>query len=315
MTGTPPKVRDQIWTALATDYQIFGPVCGADGVVRLQLLSHWSEESDALLPLISVKKFLLPPTGTLWDERQGLAKPAVPSEGLAMVGLAPCDLAAVGYLDQVFAEDVGYQKRREKLFLVGVPCRPGSLCSCRPFNEPFLFDLFLQGESVHQNSSAGAACLARAGIRAAAGPLPEACRPLPLPPLPDDLQERFLSSREAPFWKEVAERCLSCGACSAVCPTYYCYAVSDLVDAAGAAARRRSWDNCFFPSHGLVAGGHNFRPTRAERLQFRFEHKLLGFGSLRGRSSCVDCGRCRQACPVGIDLTQLLDQLVGGGAR
>ena len=315
MALTTPKVRDRIWKSLAADRQIWGPVSGTDGVIRLQALSQWTAEADGLLPLLPVKKFLLPPVDTLWEEVDGQARSAIPGGRLAVVGLTPCDLAAVGYLDQVFAEDAGYRRRRERLFLVGAPCRAENLCRCRPPTTPLPFDLFLQGESVYQNSSAGASCLTAAGVAAAAGPLPDEAWPATLPPLPSDLLSRFLASRAAPFWRETAARCLSCGACSVLCPTCYCYAVTDQVDAAGAAVRQRRWDNCFFPNHGLVAGGHNFRPTRTERLQFRFEHKLLGFGSLRGRSSCVDCGRCRKACPVGIDLTRLVEQLTAGGPR
>ena len=69
----------------------------------------------------------------------------------------------------------------------------------------------------------------------------------------------------------------------------------------------REWDNCLFVTHGEVAGGANFRATRLERLRYRFLHKYCGFSPLQGMTSCVGCGRCKQACPVGIDLRELIE--------
>ena len=129
--------------------------------------------------------------------------------------------------------------------------------------------------------------------------------------VPADIEPRFAASRHWPIWKEEGTRCLSCGACSAVCPTCYCYDVVDSAGLDGGVTRWREWVNCFFRDHALVAGGHNFRPDRAERLRFRCEHKYLGFGEMRGESSCVGCGRCAAACPVDIDLSALLNRLSG----
>ena len=75
------------------------------------------------------------------------------------------------------------------------------------------------------------------------------------------------------------------------------------------ATRQRVWDNCFFADYAVVAGGHDFRPDRSSRLRFRFEHKKLGFGALRGIAACVGCGRCLQACPVDIDLDQIAERI------
>jgi ferredoxin len=73
--------------------------------------------------------------------------------------------------------------------------------------------------------------------------------------------------------------------------------------------KKRVWDNCFFEEHSKIAGGMNFRAGRAARLKFRIEHKLFGFGKMRGQDSCVGCGRCLQACPADIDLVSILEEL------
>ena len=72
----------------------------------------------------------------------------------------------------------------------------------------------------------------------------------------------------------------------------------------GGSLRLREWDNCLFKTHGEVAGG-GFRDSRLERLRYRFLHKFCGFSPLQGTVSCVGCGRCKEACPVRIDLREL----------
>jgi len=76
-----------------------------------------------------------------------------------------------------------------------------------------------------------------------------------------------------------------------------------------AGTRTRSWDSCLFSTHALVAGGENFRESRSSRIKFRFYHKQRGFVAEYGRPSCVGCGRCMTACPVNIDIVEVLAAL------
>jgi sulfhydrogenase subunit beta (sulfur reductase) len=313
--GVQDGFADQLLAALSGEYAILGPVRGRDGVGRLASIRSWRELDPESLPLIPLKKSVFPPRDLLWTlSAAGYSPPESPPD-LALVGIPPCDLYALAYLDRVFADDPGYTRRRERIFLVGAPCTPSDGCFCPPRRKPPPFDLFLAEGRAWAGSAAGAELLA--GL-----PLEEGRTDVPLPAavtsgvaaaLPEDLEERFRTSARHPLWKEIARRCLSCGACSAVCPTCYCYDVVDAAMPDGVVERRRAWDNCFFAGHALVAGGHNFRSKRADRLRFRFEHKLLGFGELRGISSCVGCGRCARACPVDIDIAAVLAALCPGG--
>ena len=125
-----------------------------------------------------------------------------------------------------------------------------------------------------------------------------------------DLPEIFEMEYQSEIWQELGEKCLSCGSCSMVCPTCYCYDVADDVELGSRAGKRtRSWDSCLFANHALVASGENFRGPRASRIKFRFYHKQRGFVAEYGRPSCVGCGRCISACPVNIDVVQVIDRL------
>ncbi len=299
---------------LKQTHRVHGPLRGADGIVRLGPLAAWPDPLFAGLPLLPPKKYLLPPRETIWSESDGHPEPEANTRPLALVGIAPCDLAGIAYLDRVLADDPSYRSRRGGLFLVGCACEPDQDCCCPPWSSLPPCDLFLTAAGAFFGSPAGRDGAAAVGLSAAPLTAMPALLPSRTRERSPEFAERFAASRELPLWAETARRCLSCGACSAVCPTCYCFDVVDRVDAGGEATRSRIWDNCFFKSHALVAGGHNFRPDRAERLRFRCEHKWFGFGDDRGRAACIGCGRCRRACPVEIDIELLAQGVDGGGA-
>ena len=300
---------------LKASYELWTATLGTDGISRLQPVAALPETTPGALPVISFKKLLTPPKESLWTWDGIRFTPAEPQPRRAVFGVARCDLQALWYLDQVFADDALYQKNRQQLLVIGAPCQATDGCRCQPSAFPLSGDLFLADDHVWSLSSSGNILLTQLtewlGVTVNR-PLPE---PRSATTESGDVSEAlFKSSLGAPLWQQASQPCLACGACSVVCPTCYCYDMIDHNDLTGTCTRQRVWDNCFFSSHAKVAGGHDFRPDRAARLRFRFEHKKLGFGTLRGRPSCVGCGRCLEACPVGIDLDQVARQLQMGHA-
>lgn len=302
---------EQVHAGLEIPCETWAPVVGPDSLCRLQRHSRQALAPLADLPAIPFKKLLLPECEAVWSwDGQGFAAPEAPPWRIVF-GVAGCDLQALGYLDRVFADDPVYQLRRERLLVIGSPCQPADSCACDPGRLPLGGDLFWSGGQAWALSEKGRGIL----MQLASSPDAVSEQQLPQPAVarchrPSFDEDLFKLGSTSAIWRQEGGRCLTCGACSAACPTCYCYDMIDRASLDGDVIRQRTWDNCFFADHAGVAGGHDFRSDRAARLRFRFEHKILGFGSLRGVPSCVGCGRCRKVCPSDVDLDQIAASIV-----
>lgn len=292
----------------------------------------WANGPQALKPLTfapreSLWRAVRTPEGALRFEA---IRPTPP--GRALIGVRACDLAALALQDAHFLRagrpDPHYAARRASLFLVAVQCAvPAATCFCASTGDgptPTAgYDLALvelsEGFVVWTGSEAGRAVLADLNPEEATPRQIEAAhaqgraaaaaqsRRLPGRHLHDALRARL----EHPRWDEVAARCLACGNCTAVCPTCFCHAESDTLDADGnASVHGRQWDSCFGEAHGHLHG-FNVRPDIKSRYRQWLTHKLAGWHEQFGRSGCVGCGRCIAWCPVGIDLTEEVAALTG----
>ncbi len=113
-------------------------------------------------------------------------------------------------------------------------------------------------------------------------------------------------------WQHVADRCLTCGNCTMVCPTCFCTTVEDTTGLDGQTAERwRKWDSCFTLDFAYIHGG-SVRTTARSRYRQWMTHKLASWEDQFGRSGCVGCGRCITWCPVGIDITEEVAAMRGG---
>ncbi|MDR3579827.1 MAG: 4Fe-4S dicluster domain-containing protein [Oryzomonas sp.] len=307
---------------LATFGKLHGPILTDDGVLAFRPLGSGN---DLLLEysrtLVPPKKYLLPPRDAVLffapDEWYHQLAAAVPET--ILVGLHPCDLQGIAYLDKVFLGDridPLYRARRTALTLIGLSCEPDENCFCGDLSatETHGCDLFMHqspgGFNLKDNTPKGTAILDRlTPILAEGKSLPAVSRTCDMAAAIQLASVRSETHGESALWDEFAERCLSCGACSLCCPTCYCFDIREYGALDGeSTVRLREWDNCLFKDHGEVAGGFNFRKSRQERFQYRYRHKYLGFGPTRGIASCVGCGRCRAVCPVGIDLLELFKE-------
>ncbi|ACM20251.1 cytoplasmic [NiFe]-hydrogenase, iron-sulfur cluster-binding subunit [Geotalea daltonii FRC-32] len=299
---------------------LHGPTINRQGVLSFNPVSSiFDLNLDYHRTLLPPKKYLLPPKTTIlqFESGSGYTQATPPNERTVLFGLHACDLASIAYLDRVFLEDRPdpiYQSRRNRLVLVGISCKPDEFCFCGELgieSSSVPYDLFLaKGEGgfiVLQGSQLGAEIIAElTNLTEITGLVRKTAVAAETAAHIDRAVQRHETFDDSPLWDDFARRCLSCGACSLCCPTCYCLDVREYGALDGQTATRiQEWDNCLFKAHGEVTGGINFRKTRQERFRYRFLHKYYGFGPLRGVISCVGCGRCREVCPVRIDLLEL----------
>ena len=119
---------------------------------------------------------------------------------------------------------------------------------------------------------------------------------------PSDLPDLLETAYNHPVWEEKAKTCFGCGSCNHVCPTCYCFNVKDEVNwDMKTGKRQRMWDGCLLDGFTKVAGNHEFRKNRADRIRHRLYRKGKYVPSkIGGEIACVGCGRCVGACLTDI---------------
>lgn len=282
----------------------------------------------------SWKRYLHPPMERLWQARRNgdhftVIEDEAVSERLAFIGVRACELRAIAIQDRVFLSghytDRSYKIRRDHAFIIAVNCgQAGGTCFCVSMDAgPKLdvgFDLALT-ELIEKDRH-----FFVMEVGSATGL--EVVKELPHRPATEEeiavaegvvirtkgqmgrildttgLKELLQSNPNHPRRDEVAERCLTCGNCTNVCPTCFCTTIDDTSDIAGAAAERvRRWDSCFTLDFSYIHGG-SVRDSSRSRYRQWMTHKLAHWIDQFGSSGCVGCGRCITWCPVGIDITE-----------
>jgi len=322
---------------LAKEYEVVAPVRKGKGYSFEQVSDGSRVVLDYPYTIIPPKKYFVKPQEDLlrFDADSGdVVEVEKDERPRALFGAHACDINAIFMTDKVYLgdyEDPYYKARRENTLIVGVSCMPVTTCMCNAWGtgevqqgyDLFLTDLgdryFITCQSVEGAhildtlvETSEATDEDRLALEEHTRKFSEAFREAPDA---TQLQLLFDTKYNDKLWEDIGESCLSCGACSAVCPTCYCFDIIDELDPNGVTgSRKRCWDSCLNSQFAEVAGGHDFRPTRASRVKYRFYHKFRAYPAKFGKALCVGCGRCDVACKVAINPRRIINALREGDA-
>jgi sulfhydrogenase subunit beta (sulfur reductase) len=314
---------------------LYAPVERGHGAYSLEPIDDVRQaRPEALRTIIPFKKLLLKPRFTTVESDAGGAVREGDDndpEPKVFFGAHACDVHALEILDMLHLTDFVdpyYKKNRERLTVVAYGCFPDDKCFCQSMGTSNVddgFDLGLtplddrylvtvassRGDDIvrtHQDLFQPAT---RDDTKEYLERLRERERAFTLSMNVSDLPYVLELKKNDPVWDELGKKCLCCGSCSMVCPTCTCFNVADEICGDGRCARIRTWDACLFKDYALVAGGHNFREDRADRVRNRYYHKQEAFVREFGVPSCVGCGRCIENCPTGINVVEVFKHVRG----
>ncbi len=244
-------------------------------------------------------------------------------------GIRPCDARAIAIIDKVFTEfyeDPYYVSKRKNTVLIGLSCtNPYDSCFCTSLaGEPaessdvdLMFTDIGDEFLIEEITDKGKELLATAGMvkratkadeakmkKAKAAVSSKVTRRVNTEDITRKLQACF---SDKDYWKKVAAKCISCGVCTLLCPTCYCFDICD-ESSKERGTRYRRWDSCGFGIYTKMPM-ENPREEKWRRVRQKVCHKYEFYPMNSEVIACTGCGRCIRLCPVNWDITQVLASL------
>ena len=250
-----------------------------------------------------------------------------------LFGVHTCDIAGIQCMDVVFRdgpEDPNYLNRKDKMTIIGIECLKycDKYASCTSMGNHIPrggYDLMVVdiGDKfiIHINSEKGERLVKEFNfIKESTGKEMvelERAREEKKKVFKDEfyaplskIYESFDKSFNSEVWKDVGKKCVACGNCTAVCPTCYCFDVSDEMEFnLNDGVRYRIWNSCQMDDFAKVAGGEDFRKGRESRQRHRYYRKFKYPVDKFNRYFCTGCGRCTRTCMAGISLIDTVNAL------
>ncbi len=275
-------------------------------------------------PATSLKSFFLP-------VRENVTSDIPPGKQRIILGAPNCDIEALNLLDEIYLDkdftDDAYNMRRENTILISCDCfGTQEHCHCMTYNvKPWsekiadlavilLSDLIIiriitpkGGEFMSQFSLVkplednlilsdiekehNAVESLIAGSKKA---------------LPDYKRTGMLVMKAGEeIWKKYSAHCVSCGACSTICPTCSCFL---LIDKPGF-EKVKQQDSCQYPGFERVAGGEDSLFEIQRRFRNRYLCKYVWKPAKFKSAACTGCGRCIDACLGKINKNDLFVEM------
>jgi ferredoxin len=275
-------------------------------------------------PATSLKSFFLPVKENVTSGR-ATEKPRV------ILGIPNCDIEGLCLLDEIYLDkefnDIFYRKRRENTLLISSDCIGiQEYCHCLSYNvKPYstknadLAVINLDGTIVLRiitgkgedfiKKIPAARSLEDKNLISVIEKEQLATETL-LATSNKDLPDykktgKLVTEAKEVIWEKYSARCVSCGACTTICPTCTCFL---LIDKPGF-EKVKQMDACQYPGFERVAGGEDALFELHNRFRNRYMCKYAWKPGKFSSHACTGCGRCIEACIGKINKNEIFMEL------
>ncbi len=324
------SIKRELWEAallsLSDEYTVIAAV-GNDSGIDYEITDGSNVGSIAYnraKPATPLKSFFLPVKENVTGERKK-EKPRI------IIGIPNCDIAALGlldemYLDEVF-EDSFYRSKRENTILIGTDCfEVNDDCHCMTYN---IMPWTEKGADLSVSEKGGVIFLRVLTDRGN----DLVARITSASPIADQSAVSFIGTRQKEtedllirankglpdyistgkligmaadeVWHRHSHDCVSCGACTTICPTCTCFL---LIDKPGF-HKVKQMDACQYPGFERVAGGEDALSELPLRFRNRYMCKYIWKPARFKNIACTGCGRCIEACIGKINKNEIFREL------
>jgi sulfhydrogenase subunit beta (sulfur reductase) len=319
---------DKTIEQLLLSYTIFASVENEYGVdyelIRPSYIQKISYNKPK--PVTPLKNFFLPVKENVTSHDKTDEKPVI------ILGIPNCDIEGLRLLDDIYLDkeftDLFYKKRRDNTLLIASDCFGiQDHCHCSTYNiRPYSENgadlaiinlngtIFLRIISAKGQEFAGKNPSLRSpenidfisAIEMEHHATEELLSKLNIG-LPDQIKtgELIIAPKED-IWKKHYANCVSCGACTTICPTCTCFL---LIDKPGF-EKVKQMDACQYPGFERVAGGEDALSELHNRFRNRYMCKYVWKPSKFSSPACTGCGRCIDACIGKISKNEIFMELV-----
>jgi sulfhydrogenase subunit beta (sulfur reductase) len=276
-------------------------------------------------PVTSLKSFFLP-------VRENVTSASLNDRPRIILGVPNCDIAGLNLLDEIYLDkdfpDIFFSNRRNNTLLISADCFDIlEHCHCIAYNvNPYptatadLAIMVMNGSVILRGISERGEDFIKniIGVRPVTDNdtiskieekhketetlLRSSTRNLPDYKDTGDLINAALKN----IWEKYSTDCVSCGACTTICPTCTCFL---LIDKPGF-EKVKQMDACQYPGFERVAGGEDPLHELSGRFRNRYMCKYLWKPGKFKSIACTGCGRCIEACIGKISKNELFMELV-----
>ncbi|NSW95081.1 MAG: 4Fe-4S dicluster domain-containing protein [Bacteroidales bacterium] len=319
---------DRTLEQLMSSYLIFATVKNEFGIDYEELTAETIADISYNIPkpATPLKNFFLPVKENVTSDRDYIRKRII-------IGVPNCDIEALKLLDEIYFDndfpDIFYREKRENTVIISSDCFGiQEHCHCtsygvKPWSESGADLAVVKKEGkiiLRVISSRGNEFLSQLSL---VNPLNDNKTVAEIEQeqlntenllkeknsaLPDYKSTgRLVNGAAEAVWKKYSSTCVSCGACTTICPTCTCFL---LIDKEGF-EKVKQLDACQYPGFARVAGGEDPLGELHRRFRNRYMCKYVWKPVKFSSIACTGCGRCIEACIGKINKNELFMELAG----